>query len=80
MLLNLILRKCTGGYKFNKSQEKINHLIYICGNSSAAHALRKRTILPDIVFGGSLQLEMYDSETGPRGKKKLFFSLKFHGY
>ena len=26
--LNHIQRKCTGGYKRNKSQEKINHLKY----------------------------------------------------
>ena len=29
MLLNHILRKCTAGYKFSKSQENINHLIYM---------------------------------------------------
>ena len=29
MLLNHILRKCTAGYKLSRSQEKINHLIYI---------------------------------------------------
>ena len=29
MTLNHILRKCTAGYKFSTSQEKINHLIYI---------------------------------------------------
>ena len=28
MPLNYILRKCNGGYKFNKSLEKINHLMY----------------------------------------------------
>ena len=27
--LNYTLRKCTGGYNFTKSQEKINHLIYV---------------------------------------------------
>ena len=27
--LNYILRKCTGGYKLNKSPEKINDLIYM---------------------------------------------------
>ena len=26
---NDILRKCTGGYKLNRSQEKINHLMYM---------------------------------------------------
>ena len=26
--LNLLLRKCSGGYKLHESQEKINHLIY----------------------------------------------------
>ena len=26
---NLILRKCTGGYKLNKSQENVNHLMYM---------------------------------------------------
>ena len=31
MPLNPILRKCTGGYKLRKSQEKINLLIYIDG-------------------------------------------------
>ena len=29
MPLNHILRKCTDGYKLSKSQEKINHLIYM---------------------------------------------------
>ena len=29
MPLNYILRKCTVGYKFSKSQEKINHLMYM---------------------------------------------------
>ena len=29
MLLNHILRKCTTGYEFSKSQEKINHLMYM---------------------------------------------------
>ena len=29
MPLNHILRKCSGGHKLNKSQEKINHLMYI---------------------------------------------------
>ena len=29
MPLNHIIRKCTAGYKISKSQEKINHLIYI---------------------------------------------------
>ena len=29
MPLNYILRKCTGDYKFRKSQEKINHFIYV---------------------------------------------------
>ena len=29
MPLNYILRKCTGGYKPHKSQEKNNHLIYM---------------------------------------------------
>ena len=27
--LNHILRKCTGGYKLHKSQEKINNLMYM---------------------------------------------------
>ena len=27
--LNHILRKCTTGYKLSKSQEKINHLMYM---------------------------------------------------
>ena len=26
--LNYIIRKCTRGYKFTKSQEKINHVMY----------------------------------------------------
>ena len=29
MPLNHILRKCTAGYKLSKSQEKINHLMYV---------------------------------------------------
>ena len=29
ILLNYILRKCTGAFKLYKSQEKINHLMYI---------------------------------------------------
>ena len=29
MPLNLILRKCRAGYKLSKSQEKINHLMYM---------------------------------------------------
>ena len=29
MPLNYIHRKCTGGFKFTKSQEKINHLMYM---------------------------------------------------
>ena len=29
MQLNYILRKCTGGYKLTKSQEKINYLMYM---------------------------------------------------
>ena len=29
MLFNQILRKCTAGYKLGKSQEKINHLMYM---------------------------------------------------
>ena len=29
MPLNHILKKCTGGYKLSKSQEKIHHLIYM---------------------------------------------------
>ena len=29
VLLNHILRKCTARYKLNKSQEKINHLMYM---------------------------------------------------
>ena len=29
MPLNHILRKCTAGYKLSRSQEKINHLMYI---------------------------------------------------
>ena len=29
MPLNQILRKCTAGYKLSKSQEKMNHLMYI---------------------------------------------------
>ena len=29
MPLNHILRKCTGGYKLSKSQEKNDHLIYM---------------------------------------------------
>ena len=29
MSLTYILRKCTRGYKFTKSQEKINRLMYI---------------------------------------------------
>ena len=28
-LLNHILRKCTAGYKLSKSQEKINHWMYM---------------------------------------------------
>ena len=28
--LNHILRKCTAGYKLGRSQENINHLMYIC--------------------------------------------------
>ena len=31
MPLNHILRKCTAGYKFSRSQEKINHLMYMDG-------------------------------------------------
>ena len=29
MPLNHILRKCTAGYKLSRSQEKINHLMYV---------------------------------------------------
>ena len=29
MPLNNILRKCTAGYKLSRSQEKINHLMYM---------------------------------------------------
>ena len=29
MPLNHILRKCTAGYKLNRLQEKINHLMYM---------------------------------------------------
>ena len=29
MPLNYIIRKCTGGHKFSKSQEKINYLMYM---------------------------------------------------
>ena len=29
MPLNHVLRKCTAGYKLSKSQEKINHLMYM---------------------------------------------------
>ena len=29
MLLSYVLRKSTGGYKLTKSQEKINHLMYM---------------------------------------------------
>ena len=29
MLFSYVLRKCTAGYKLRKSQEKINHLMYI---------------------------------------------------
>ncbi len=29
MLFNHILRKCAAGYKLNRSQEKINHLMYM---------------------------------------------------
>ena len=29
MPLNQILRKCIGGYKLTKSQEKINHLMFM---------------------------------------------------
>ena len=29
MPLNHILKKCTAGYKLNRSQEKINHLMYM---------------------------------------------------
>ena len=29
MPLNHIFRKCTAGYKINRSQEKINHLMYM---------------------------------------------------
>ena len=29
MPLNYILRKCTAGYKLSRSQEKINHLMYM---------------------------------------------------
>ena len=29
MSFNYILRKCTVGYKLSKSQEKINHLMYM---------------------------------------------------
>ena len=31
MPLNHILRKCTAGYKLSRSQEKVNHLIYMDG-------------------------------------------------
>ena len=31
MTLNHILRKCTAGYKLSRSQEKINHLMYVDG-------------------------------------------------
>ena len=29
MPLNYICKKCNGGYKFTKSQQKFNHLMYI---------------------------------------------------
>ena len=29
MPLNHVIRKCTDGYKLSKSQEKINHLMYM---------------------------------------------------
>ena len=29
MPLNHILRKCTAGYKHSRSQEKVNHLMYM---------------------------------------------------
>ena len=29
MQLNHILRKCTAGYKLSRSQEKVNHLMYV---------------------------------------------------
>ena len=35
MLLNCIVQKCTGSYKFSKLQEKVNHFMYIDDKVSA---------------------------------------------
>ena len=42
ILLNYVLRKCTDGYKLYKSQEKINHLMYLDNIKLFARKRKKR--------------------------------------
>ena len=45
MPLNHILRKCTAGYKLNRSQEKINHLMYIDDKLFAKNEKELQTLI-----------------------------------
>ena len=44
MLFNHPLKKCSRGYKYFKSQKKINHLMYMAGIKAFAKMKRNRKI------------------------------------
>ena len=49
MLLNHILRKCTAGYTLSKSQEKINHLMYMDDiKLFAKNEIELKTLMPKV--------------------------------
>ena len=59
MPLNTILRKSTGGYKFTKSQEKINHLMYMNDiNIFTQNKKELETLTQTIIYSQDIGMEL----------------------
>ena len=50
MPLNLILRKCPSVYKYSRSQEKINHLMYMDDTKPFVKKIKKLETLKHAVI------------------------------
>ena len=82
MPLNHILSKCTTGYKLNKSQEKINHLMYMDDIKLFAKIKRKLEILIHTVriysqdIGMKFDIEKYAMLVMKSGKRHMMEGIE----
>ena len=72
MQLDHIFRKCIGGYKLNKSQEKINPLIYMNDMKLSAKKEKElKTLIKTVrIYGRVMGMEFGIEKSGHTNKEK----------